>query len=966
MITRVKKLFLLLICGTAVFANGNLKDVAYGTNAESLDLYDGDSQKVSESDVDTAVRLNANKTYAPSITFLMHGMGGNASHWANTLECSYGADGDISWSGSEDFDPEADGIIKSIKEKGIDVSAKTDVYLAKAHTSTPFCFELEKYDYEESNFVNVKKIADYTVHNVVVFNSSNGSQNFDREYYEFKRVVNSISYDYKQSMLFVPKLNLVAHSRGGLVITKYANEYPYNVDSIFCLGTPFKGTTFASSVQDLGNFLSNHFGVNELTDWFNNSYNCPAYEDIQKVEYQENLENRWNGFTKNYVKGYAIGSCMSISLITSILARSKGDSRVQNFSQWIDWIIYLLDAIDNACKMPSLLVNEEEYEKRLDRPIEYGSFNDVGNLFSNIFQASIISAIKSTLKELVYDLGIGEVIDDTSTVLNSLGTIFLISGHPVASAICYLFNGLIKAVENNLLTDLAKLIAPFFTSYNGYFGIVRGDLFVDLDSEMCDYDEFNRYIVILTEDSLNASRGRTTVKDLPIGHNLESRNEKIIDLILEKATLGNFGNISFKDAYNEDELFAKEYGVSVIKSDQINFYMYSNLKRKIINPHIVIQDRQSDLNLYLKEVKVEGGNRGAYANDPFIEYVGSNNFRLNIHYEGECSFKYASGHVRTYLNDIPAFKLDNVDVNLINESGDCSSLYIEGANGENGTNGSKGADGLSGSDGSNGTNGKNGTDGTHAKNGCDALRCRRLDVTKAREVTLKGGNGGNGGNGGSGGNGGRGGHAVKKNAGHGGDGGNGGNGGCGGYCGLPFKAVLVERSGYNKNNRSGLGNFFTCGQIGVGGTGGSGGNGGDGGNSSGSTGILWWTTYYNGGNGGRGGLVGRGGNCYQDDTYYNKYKNYFDFPEVTGALCGAKYGNGGNGGTGGDSDAHGGYGGSAVNGSQDDGRIDSRTLYETVNGVRAFALNGYGVNNFNQRTKSTKTPTFGKNGINRY
>ena len=67
-------------------------------------------------------------------------------------------------------------------------------------------------------------------------------------YEEFNYMLSKILYDVKElNTGILPKINLIGHSRGGLINLMYALDHPKLVKSIFSLGTPFFGSDTAST-----------------------------------------------------------------------------------------------------------------------------------------------------------------------------------------------------------------------------------------------------------------------------------------------------------------------------------------------------------------------------------------------------------------------------------------------------------------------------------------------------------------------------------------------------------------------------------------------------------------------------------------------------------------------------------------------------------------------------------------------
>lgn len=336
-------------------------------------------------------------------------------------------------------------------------------------------------------------------------------------------------------------------------------------------------------------------------------------------------------------------------------------------------------------------------------------------------------------------------------------------------------------------------------------------------------------------------------------------------------------------------------------------YGYYSLSGTYQNINIKIADRTAPLYIMMNNFNATNGVNSTADNVPFIETTGSSIFDLHIVYSGKNSLTYSSSYKRplsTY--DKPSLNVDNARLYFKIANDGYNSLVIKGADGKNGANGAPGIEGSSSYyTPTNGTDGKNGGVGAC---GCNAVKAKVIDFTKACNLSLIGGNGGNGGNGGDGGAGGDGVKLNGKNGANGANGGNGGNGGDGGYGGLPAVGQIVGFLDLEYNNQ------LTPGTNGKGGNGGNGGDGGCGAMGGDAITHVKETKFlgivlrretivdqtFNGGDGGDGGDGGLPGYSGQSCWYQSSFSEYFSLPKL------GKTGTKGRGGYAGDR----GYGGS--------------------------------------------------------
>ncbi|MDR2047161.1 MAG: alpha/beta hydrolase [Clostridiales bacterium] len=96
--------------------------------------------------------------------------------------------------------------------------------------------------------------ADYNKHIVILFDAVESAGYHSEVYEELNAVLDTVSYNYLSVKGFLPKYNLVGHSRGGVVNLMYATEHPYSVENLISnrhalrrlgLRRPFRYKTFA-------------------------------------------------------------------------------------------------------------------------------------------------------------------------------------------------------------------------------------------------------------------------------------------------------------------------------------------------------------------------------------------------------------------------------------------------------------------------------------------------------------------------------------------------------------------------------------------------------------------------------------------------------------------------------------------------------------------------------------------------
>ena len=128
-------------------------------------------------------------------------------------------------------------------------------------------------------------------------------------YNEFHTILDNISAQYKNLTGVLPRFNLVGHSRGGITNIMYAAEHPYNVASVFSLGTPYSGSALGELEILLG--MMGYTDENYVVD-------NEGVESIMNEEELQNIRDAWkvNLTTATKISGYAFYNCSRLTSVT--------------------------------------------------------------------------------------------------------------------------------------------------------------------------------------------------------------------------------------------------------------------------------------------------------------------------------------------------------------------------------------------------------------------------------------------------------------------------------------------------------------------------------------------------------------------------------------------------------------------------------------------------------------------------
>lgn len=240
------------------------------------------------------------------ITFITHGLGGDASHWSNALNAE---------NFNSEFAYEENSIIEKLRRKAGDA----DVYWARYYNSTFFdlfiCPEYTTYltVYDTSVLTKENILPSISEHIIVVFQDKlNSSDSLEDVYDKFHLMTDKIVYDAKVlNNGILPRINMIGHSMGGLINLMYALDHPLLVDSIFSFGTPYIGSDSAPIVTE--------------------AYDPQAQIDIVIPSIYSELYLRWqDGYTTKYsnINVHALGEYSTIDFLNYAVMSFQGNESV--------------------------------------------------------------------------------------------------------------------------------------------------------------------------------------------------------------------------------------------------------------------------------------------------------------------------------------------------------------------------------------------------------------------------------------------------------------------------------------------------------------------------------------------------------------------------------------------------------------------------------------------------------------
>ena len=227
------------------------------------------------------------------LTVLTPGLGGSASHFADfkdSLDNYY-------------YVTDKNNIVNCLCQK-----AKNKVRILYAKTNLSKAKDVTQYFIDDYRDDEIK-------HTIVLYETEDAYESNDLSYQEFDEVISRVVYDIKKSNNdILPKINLIGHSRGGLINLLYALDHPRMVNQIFSIGTPYIGSSIAKIDVELNDCNIGSKGQDKNGEI-----------DIVNEELYISYKNRWNKNIELYknIDVYAIAGETTYELLSDIIKRDE-------------------------------------------------------------------------------------------------------------------------------------------------------------------------------------------------------------------------------------------------------------------------------------------------------------------------------------------------------------------------------------------------------------------------------------------------------------------------------------------------------------------------------------------------------------------------------------------------------------------------------------------------------------------
>ena len=357
---------------------------------------------------DTGVgKKNSYSVYsgAPQITVLTHGLNGGAYHWSND--------------GTDEFSYDERSLISRLNTelmKSNNMGA--NIYWAKMNSNGSFyLYNLNSLPsgevvYDDKTLPKITSITDVSKHMIIVFEANYTDDYNYKVYEEFNYMLSKIVYDVKcLNGGYLPKINLIGHSRGGLTNLQYALDHPHMVASMFSIGTPFFGSDTAAT--SLGAKIAT--GTGRL-DIINREVFTHYYE-----RWNNDYDRLYSGINAHALGGYSDSDFVLDAIIASDDPEIEGivnDKELKIIKWGIKSLPGVLRFADTLAEVADFVLSffrdntytQSEWESiiQIVADIQYFAIDDTdgfwGNLWSNIIHNLRFAGCPYFMNDLLVDL----------------------------------------------------------------------------------------------------------------------------------------------------------------------------------------------------------------------------------------------------------------------------------------------------------------------------------------------------------------------------------------------------------------------------------------------------------------------------------------------------------------------------------------------------------------------------------
>lgn len=422
---------------------------------------------VNAKNIHAITNIDSKNNDASNVTILTPGLGSNYKVWSHLEENVFGY--------------AKESIIAKMGDK---LNNKLDIYIAKANSTSYDLYYLSFNDYKNNNNeTKVDTLINNDNYKLLLYSPSYVRLDIDDAYDEFHRVIDDFSEKYKDIYNYLPKYNLVAHSRGGIINILYATNHPYNISKIYSIASPYGAINIAKPTK-----LLELFNLDTVVDSLKED---AAISSILDDDNNKLIRDNWNKMLNDYdpnIEYYSFAYAETIPFLLRLTESGRDENQTKK--EIFDSVN--LDMIDCLIKF---IANNQYFIHML-----YSLFTDPIDLFNYIFNTNLYDKL----------LNLFGYKHDEEIPLEEFEHIFENFGY--------------DKKENKII-----ILHDFLVDYNSAFGMSFDD--------GIEFNGFNKYLKVL--DITDTYRPFASYIEPIVGHNVAVYDDDTIDFIVSNINYGN-------------------------------------------------------------------------------------------------------------------------------------------------------------------------------------------------------------------------------------------------------------------------------------------------------------------------------------------------------------------------------------------------------------------------------------------
>ena len=508
-------------------------------------------------------------------------------------------------------------LLEHLKYTNITDSYITNSFLDDLHYNSPLIDDFEIQSLDEPIIIVFSPNFENDGHKIYNYDGttfSKLSSNVENAYTELEKMTNYIIFHYMEMdyeahkndhgfTLTIPRINMIGHSRGGIINMQYAIEHPDIVDSLYSIGTPYNGS-----------MIYNAFGNNNNNNIFNllfgSDNNTIALQDCVGSSSYLALKHYWNLYQSSpgygHTKLYAIAGTMGLD--------------------------YFRDFIYHAEQSNNFFINIFKWLY-------------VNNMFSISHKSVPYDILSTQFPDLLEDDGPIYHVNNYYYSFDTNDVVYTANGKKNLNSLVN------QTIGNTTLTiDMVRVIAGMLNQmvYNleAEEYVMKNDIFFECSSQQAEgYENVIRFEKVFTKNNYDLN-ARSFDNQPAVVHNLEACDEDIINCILSNIVLGNNDN-----GFNIKKIDEDTY-------EYIGFSYKKAVKNKVltINPYMGeaeyhLSKKMFDCYYIQAQKRFKNRYDNAYMEINSTNNDGINEIKLNTNIKAsQDTFAFLKGNVRFNLN----------------------------------------------------------------------------------------------------------------------------------------------------------------------------------------------------------------------------------------------------------------------------------------------------------------------------